>query len=359
MQMRKRLLSTISVLLGLFLFVAILYHIGWTEAFHQIRQLGVAGGVALLLSMGLAFALEAAAWRTILHAYEINSSRLKTLGAFASGYAVSYLTPSMYLGGELVRAHLIHRDTSAPGTKITATIIVERLLNGAAMISFIVLASLFGSSTDLLPSVQKWMLYLWAAGGMAFIGLWILSFTRNYMWISRSIFALRRVLPGKEWLTKVGEKVAAVEIEIHAAFTYRLRRTGIAFALSLSSALLIYLRPQIFFYFTEGRLLSGGELFLIFAFCIFLTGVLWITPGGIGIAEVGMVGFLGLLGISQGGALAFAFAVKGIELILLSLGFTYLMHRGLTRMVGRRSVSISPPRSEVGVKGVVDESEWA
>jgi len=41
-----------------------------------------------------------------------------------SGYAVSYLTPTLYFGGEPFRALLVSDSTEAPTTRIFATIIV-------------------------------------------------------------------------------------------------------------------------------------------------------------------------------------------------------------------------------------------
>jgi uncharacterized membrane protein YbhN (UPF0104 family) len=94
----------------------------------------------------------------------------------------------------------------------------------------------------------------------------------------------------------------------------------------------MFLRPQVFFYFADQQLFSFAQLAIIFALIAVVSSVLWITPGGIGVFEGGMVGIFALLGISQGSAVAYGLALKMVELPLVGLGLLHLVGFGLLRI---------------------------
>ncbi|MFH1609143.1 MAG: SAM-dependent methyltransferase, partial [Candidatus Bipolaricaulota bacterium] len=66
-----------------------------------------------------------------------------------------------------------------------------------------------------------------------------------------------------------------------------------------------------------------------------LTTLLWLTPAGMGTAEGGRVGILGLVGISPQAAMAFSLTVRFIELSLVGAGLVYLSREGLLHMAGK------------------------
>jgi uncharacterized membrane protein YbhN (UPF0104 family) len=94
----------------------------------------------------------------------------------------------------------------------------------------------------------------------------------------------------------------------------------------------VYIRPQVFFHFSAGFTLSFPQLSLLFTLNILLSSFLWITPGGLGTGEAGMIGIFRLVApsISSGSVVAYSLIYKGAESILVVAGIVYLAQRGLS-----------------------------
>lgn len=323
-----------SIAIGLGLLGAILYYVGWQGIVREIYSLGWLGCLALAADYLLTFFFWALTWRIILRAYGIAAPWQSVLRALVSGYTVSYLTPSMYFGGEPVRVYVFSKEIGLPQPRLYATVLVAKLLEAVSLILFVLLGvfyALFAGGN--LSSVQRDSLFYGAIFFSFWVFLGVLNFTLNLGLATRLIRQLRRLLPWKGALAKAEEKVAEVEREIRQAFrqSSKLPATVLALSTSFVANLLIYLRPQIFFYFTQEKIFSLANLSLIYALSVVVAALFWITPGGIGIAEGGWIGILTLVGIGKAGAVAFALMLKGFELTFVILGVSLLMEFGLLR----------------------------
>ena len=322
----------LSVVLGFGLLAGVLYYVGWRQILAEMRDLGIPGILAVIGNVGLAMAAWIVCWWIILSSYGIRIPFGRIVGARTSGYAVSYLTPTLYFGGEPVRALLVSDATAAPTTRIFATIIVERFLGGLSMILFIMLGGFHAILSPSLPWSGKRLLM----AGTAFIAFWIfvglIDFAGNLKWISRVIRLLGRFVP--RWtkgMERAADKVSETEDEVYYAFTRQWKGTTAAFLVQLAATFFIYMRPQVFFHFSNGTHFSFPQLSLLFSFNILLSSFLWVTPGGIGTGEAGMIGIFRYVapGISSEGVVAYSLVFKFAETILVALGVYYLFHRGI------------------------------
>ncbi|MFQ6118006.1 MAG: lysylphosphatidylglycerol synthase transmembrane domain-containing protein [Candidatus Bipolaricaulia bacterium] len=316
----------LSIVVGLGILAAILYYVGWQEIVLEILALGWPGFAVLAGDFLLTFFFWALTWRIILRSYGINSPWWALLRALFSGFAVSYLTPSMYFGGEPIRVYILSKEIGISQPRLYATVLVTKLLEALSLVLFVLLGVFYALFAEQLPPIQRESLFY----GTIFLGFWVLlgvlNFTLNLYLGTRLIRGLGRLLPWKRAL----EKVKEVEGEIHQAFHGpKLLSTALALFTSFIANLLIYLRPQIFFYFSEERIFSFSDLSLLYALSVVLASLFWITPGGIGIAEGGRIGIFALVGIGEAGAVAFSF--KAVELIFVLLGISLLMQFGLLR----------------------------
>ncbi len=332
MKWKGPLVLTLSIAIGLGVLAAILYYVGWEMIVLEILALGWLGFFILTLNFVLTFSFWVLTWRIILISYGVDSTWRALFRALLSGYTVSYLTPSMYFGGEPVRVYLLSKEIGVPQPRLYATVFVSKLLEALSLVIFVLLGVFYALFVEHLPPIQrKSLLY-----GTVFLGFWvvlgILNFTLNLYLGTRLCRGLRRILPWKGTLQKALEKVKEVEEEIHRAFrSSNFLFTALAFLTSFIANLLIYLRPQIFFYFSQGKIFSFSNLSLLYALSVVLASLFWITPGGIGIAEGGRMGIFALVGIGEAGAVAFSFALKAVELIFVILGISFLMQFGLFR----------------------------
>lgn len=327
--MERGWLAAVLVLLGLGLFAVILVLAGPGAVWHQVQVLGPLGFLVMLGNDLLATGLWVVSWGVLLHAFGVGLPWRTVAGVSVAGFAVSYVTPVAYLGGEPMRAWLVSRRSGRPLTTVYATLLVDRLLAGLSLVTFAVLGGAFvltGPSFGLADKMKV------AAGLLVVataVGLGVLSFVHNYHWLSRIVAAPGRLRSTWRRPAAWAAKVREMENDVYTAFHRYLPYTALALILELLSFLCIYLRPQLFFYFTERRWFSLADLALYFNLNAILTTLLWMTPAGMGTAEGGRVGILSLVGISAQGAMAFSLTVRFMELLVVGAGLTYLSREGL------------------------------
>jgi len=336
---KQRLRFALSAVLGAGVLSGVLYFVGWRETLAEMQALGASGIAAVIANVLIPMAAWILCWWIILRSYDIHLPFRKIIGARLSGYAVSYITPTLYFGGEPVRAMMVADKEKAPATRVFATIIVERFLGGLSMIVFILIGGFYAVSSPSIPWSEKRVL----VAGIAFVTFWILvgliNFAFNLKWISRAIRLLGRVI--RRWrdvLGRAADKVSETEDEVFAAFTRNWKATVLAFAVQTAATYFIYMRPQVFFHFSSGLHFTFLQLSLIFSLNIVLSFFLWITPGGLGTSEAGMIGIFRLIlpGISSQGVVAYSLLYKFAEVLLVGAGVYVLLQRGLS-YVQRRS----------------------
>ena len=343
--MRRYLLVGL-IFLGLGVFVWLVLHSGPREIWEKARALP-------LWSLGLLFLVEflglcfwAASWGALLWAAGIRARPLTILSAATAGYAVSYLTPISYLGGEPVRGWLVLRKTGSAVPALAGTLVWDRVIAGLILLSFAAAGA--GMLLPFLSSSQR----IWALLGLFLLGtaviLGALSFALGWYWLSKILRFIARF--GKKLrprLENFAGKIAEMEGAMHQVFRLRPGHVFLAVLLQGLSFLCHYLRPFFYFLFEQGRWLSLRELGVYFNLNAFLSLFLWLTPAGVGTAEGGRVGILGLLGISPAEAMAFSLTYRFLELILVGLGLFVVVRVGAGPKV-RRGLGILRGLAEVG-----------
>lgn len=328
----------LSIAIGLAILMTVMYFVGWQNMFAEMVALGTLGIVSVLGNVVLSMTFWILCWWVILRSYGISLPLRSIIGARLAGYAVSYLTPTLYFGGEPVRAILVVGKSDAPTTRIFATIVVERFLGGLSMIVFILMGSFYALSSAEIPWEQRRLLAL----VIGFVTFWILvgliDFAGNLKWISRTIRMLGR--PFARWknaLERAANKVSETEDEVHFAFTKHWKGTLVAFLLQTVATFFVYTRPQFFFLFSAGLHFTVPQLSLIFSFTIVLSFFLWITPGGLGTAEAALVAVFALIvpAATSAGVVAYSLTFKLAESIFVAMGMVYVTKRGIQYMRSR------------------------
>lgn len=327
--MKNKLMLWGLVLLGFGILAVILYFVGLRNTLTNLLQLGWLGFLLLAGLVLLTLVSWALSWWVILRAYGINTSWRAVWRARLSGFAISYLTPSMYFGGEPVSVYLLTKTEHAPPTKITASVIVTKFLEGINLILFLYIGGFFALTTLPLPVRQEVTLLAGSLilGGLLSLGF--INFAGRRLWATRLLVFFKRILPARRFVGWVIERVRETEEYVFEAFRYHRRQTLIAFFVTLLATLCIYVRPLVFFYFSQKIVFSFAQLSLFFALSVLLGALFWLTPGGIGIFEGGMIGILSLAGIGAGGAVAFALSIRPLEFLAVGLGLFYMMGFGL------------------------------
>ncbi len=332
--LKKGLSYALSGVVGFGLLGGILYYAGWRSVLEQLGALHWDGMVAVAGAVLLGIVAGGLSWWVILRSYGIRLSISSVGGAWLSSWAVTYLTPSLYFGGEPVRALLVADRSRAPATRVVATIVVERVLGGLSLMIFVLIGIVCALASPQIGRLEKWIVVV----GVAFIVFWIaigmLNFAGNFKWISRAIRWLG--VPLARWrssFARAAAKVSETEDEIYDAFTRHRRGTLIAFLLQMLAAFFAYMRPQVFFHFSSDITFNFTQLSLLFTLNILLGFFLWITPGGIGMSEAAFIGIYKLVGVGKEGAVAFSLAFKCVEFVVVAIGVSYMLNRGIGRLV--------------------------
>ncbi|MGB9757921.1 MAG: flippase-like domain-containing protein [Candidatus Bipolaricaulaceae bacterium] len=326
----RRVLLALLLVLGLGVFAALVVLSGPREIWQAARSLPF---WALFLLFGLevlGLSFWAVSWQLLLLASGVRV-RLRTSWAAAlAGYAVNYITPGAYLGGEPVRGWIVVRQTGAAPTGVAGTLVWDRVIAGLVLLGF----ALFGAGLALpfLPSDQRFLVFF----GLLVLGLPIflgaLNFGFGWKWLSKIVSFF-----GRRWARscQFSQKVREMEEMMSDVF---LRQRGLVFGalfFQILSFLCHYVRPFFYFGLAQGRWLSWREMGVYFSLNSFLSLFLWLTPGGVGTAEGGRVGILGLLGITPAAALAFSLTYRFLELLLVGLGFAVVSWYGWGKRISR------------------------
>ncbi len=353
-EMRRKLLSTLFGFLGFFLFAFVLYLAGPMEVLGEIRKLGLEGAAGVLGSVIAALFFWGLSWKVLLSSLEIKPRWSRLFGALASGFAVSYLTPSAYLGGEPVRVVLVGKE-GTPLTEITATVVVERILAAMSTVLFASMGGFFVIGSPNISLFAKKVLLVSLGGLLLFVLFAFWSFVRNYRLLSRGFSALFALFPRVKFLQRASEKVREVEETAHKVLSRRPLHALLAFLFQSLAVFCNYMRPQIFFGLGQKTWLAFPQLSLYFSLNVVVSTFFWITPAGVGIAEGGRMAILGIIGITPERAVAFALTFRFLELIFVGIGIGYLVHRGVGFLGRRAARSRTPPAGTGSPKGGAKE----
>jgi uncharacterized protein (TIRG00374 family) len=333
-------------LVGLLLLAALVYISDPLLVWAELYAVGAWGLLVVLANVLCSLLAAMTSWYVLLRSAGILVPRASSAGAYICGYAVNYVTPVMYLGGEPVRVYLVARRTGVPMARVAATVVVERLLASLSVLAFVSIGIFFVlGSPGISPADKRWM-EIGLGIAVAFVLAVLFSFVRDYRWLSRLITWLAKHFSGRGRTLRAAARVAETEREVYVAFAQRLPHTLLALLLQLASVFFSYLRPQVFLHFTQSPLCTFPQLSFYFTLNFFLTMFLWITPGGVGIAEGGRMGIFSLIGMMPSQALAFSVLFRGAELIIVVVGLYLLAHQGVLRVIGQEAQNIPSGKPE-------------
>lgn len=335
MKLGRKTTTALSVVLGFAVLAAILWYIGPAKVVRQISALGWDGFALMISALVLTYFFWTLAWMVVMKGYDVVAPFSLSFWARIGSFAVSFLTPSMHFGGEPVRALVIERESDSPYSRIFATIVAERITMLAALVALILIGALMGIYTT-LPSDALIYLILISLIFVGLVSLLILNFYKKMFLFTKFIAFLKRKLIWTEILQRAEDGTRHLEKEIGMAFGQHIKHTGGAFLLDLVATVFMFIRPQIYFYFTQGRLFTIEELTLLFAMISVLSSFLWVTPGGIGVSEGGFIGIFAIFGISGSEAVAYSFSIKIIQLFFVGLGLALLARYGIMNLLFER-----------------------
>jgi uncharacterized protein (TIRG00374 family) len=294
----RRHLLLFVIFLSTLGYVAFSLWSGWRDVVEAVVRIGWWGTlVALTLSLAN-YLLRFLRWQMYLSSLGHRIAVLPSLRIYFAGFALT-VTPGK--AGEGIRSVFL-RPHGVTWPQSLAAFFAERYSD---LIAVVVLA---GAGFWIYPAARPVLIAL--AAFMAGVSTLLL----RPDWIARLRQVARRLLPAS--FGKGIEALAATAQNFAGFFRWRL------FALGLVLALLAWGAEAVAFYYVTG--LAGGKIGLpvavfIYAFAM-LVGAISFLPGGLGGAEVTMVGLLVLNGVPEAQAVAITVFVR-----LATLWFAVLL----------------------------------
>ncbi len=332
--MKKNLFVILSGVIGVILVVLIFYFFNVVGIFSNVREVGLLGAGIFIGNAFLILLIGSISWQIILKSYGHNLPFKDVLIAKFIGSSISYLTPSMYIGGEPVKIYILGKKFRLSMTKIGASVVVDKFLELGAVLFYIFL----GSVWTLIDYNLSWQVY-WSLVGINILfalgmGLLLFSFLFQSRYLSRSVILIGRIKPFSKTISRIEPIIAKVEGEVFSAFRQHKRTTLFAFLLDLLAGGLILIKPSIFFWFLN-TVFSLSPLALLYA----LTHIILafqLTPGALGIFELGEVGIYRLIGVGSQRALAYSLMVRITDLIAVAVAGGLGVHLGVKYFWGKK-----------------------
>ena len=332
--MKKNLPIILSGAAGVILLVLLFYFFNVIKIFSNVREVGLLGAGVFIGNAFLILLIGSISWQIVLKSYGHNIPFKDVLTAKLIGSSISYLTPSMYIGGEPVKIYILGKKFRLSMTKIGASVVVDKFLELGASLFYIFLGSIWTLIDYNLP----WQIY-WALVGINILfafgmGLLLFSFLFQNRYFSRLVNLIGRIKPLSKTMSKIEPTIAKVEGEVFSAFRQQKRNTLFAFLLDLLAGGLIFIKPSIFFWFLH-TVFSLSQLALLYALTHIILA-LQFTPGSLGIFELGEVGIYQLVGVGSQQALAYSLMVRITDLIGVAVAGGLGVHVGVKYFWGKK-----------------------
>jgi len=332
--MKRNIFILLSTAVGIVLLILMFYLIGVEQVFSSMREIGFTGAAIFIANALFVLFISALSWQLILNSYGYHLPFRDVMVARVIGFAVSYLTPSIYIGGEPLRIYLISKKHSLSMPRVGATVIVSKFLELGAGLFFIYLGSICALIEYKLPlNIYLTILVVNVIFGVG-AGIILRAFICQNKIFTYLANLLGRIKSFSNPINKIKPDISEVEEGIFLAFSEHRRETLFAFGLNLVGELLIFLKPAIFFYFLK-IILKFSQLALLFALTHLLLA-LQFTPGALGIFELGEIGIFRLVGIGPEKVLAFTLMVRIADFIGVGIAAAFGLHLGLKTLLGAK-----------------------
>ena len=136
--MKRIALFFISIFVGIILFIGVIWKVGVKEVYATIAKFTLVELIVILFFALAQFLVQIWRWQLILKTRGHKISFKKLFIAKLVGFSVSYVTPTVFLGGEPVRAYVLNKETNTKFSEGLASIVIDKILDFSYTIPFII-----------------------------------------------------------------------------------------------------------------------------------------------------------------------------------------------------------------------------
>jgi len=328
--MAKISLGFLSFIAGFGILGFVIFTIGAGKIAEVFLQFSPWGFIPLIVLTVIIHIVSALKWQYLLRAMDIRISLLPLTKMWLVGYAVSYVTPVVYIGGEIFRAYLLRERYGVPWARALSSIFIDKVIEAAVWITVIFAGAavlIFQSGTTSLSRYIAISL----ASILFFAGFLVVVYIFSFRKKSLVHFWFAKILKSQNSTT--GKFLRDIEKDFFSFFSSE-NRTHIlgVTRLALIKYFLLLVRNIFLFYYLVGALsISASIIALGFSYLSFTVP----TPAAIGVQEGLLSLVLQRVGFEAGIGTVFTLLLRGAEIIMVGFGLYFLMRWGLGKFAFR------------------------
>ncbi len=323
--MKKIIFFIVSGVIGIALFIGVIYKVGVTSIWQTITGFSFARWFVILFLYFLAFIITQYRWKIILKSEGHDLPMSKLFPSKIVGYAVDYFTPSPNAGfGESFRALVLKKDAGVPFSDGLASVIIDKMMDFSFGLPFL----LFSIFYVLMKFSLSWKsIAILLIVGLTFIFLIILFYYKTLR--SRDFFgAIIRFLQLHRlaFVAKFMDKIGKLELIIIRFFNRDRKALWQGLGLSVLGGLMTLLAMW-FIMISIG--LHATLLHVVLVSTLTIITFLLPIPGSFGSTETGEALIFSVIGFSPESGVAFSLIFRSVDFLKVIIGFLFLSHFGI------------------------------
>lgn len=328
--MAKTSLGLLSFVVGFAILGLVVLTVGAGEIAGVFLRFSPWGIIPLLALTVVIHIVSALKWQYVLRAMDVQVPLIPLVKIWLVGYAVSYVTPIVYIGGEYFRAYILRERYGVPWPRALSSIFVDKVIEATVWITVIFLAAaalVFQSGTVSLGKVIAVSLATALFFGVLLAAVYIFSFRKK----SLVRFWFGKILKSKNSATE--NFLGDIERDLFAFFSGKNKANILGVTrLAILKYVLLFVRNVFLLYYLLGAIsISGSIIGLGFSYVSFMAPI----PAAIG-AQEGLLSLVfARVGFEAGTGAAFTLLLRIAEVIMLGFGIYFLVRWGLGKVAFR------------------------
>lgn len=310
----------ISLLIGLLLFILVIYKTGLRQIINDFRTISLVNFLILMALRLVYWISRTINWKLIIDDQDKKYPFSALLSARLADHAISYLTPSNLFGGEPVRAMM------TPGTnrrRALATVIVDKTIELVSIISFTIIGVIVAISRIKMPGKMKVVFLTFSFGAAIFLFFLVIKQKKGFFTWLVKLLAKIKIKP--RIIQRSQEKI--VELDHHISNYYR-HHPKLFFKAYAFYALTFFIwtyEIYLTLVYMDTPRITLLKSFLIITLTT-IAAVIPTIPGALGINELTNVAVFVLLGLSPEKGVSLSLVRRVIALIYAGLGLLCLSY---------------------------------
>lgn len=324
--MAKILFGIATFFLGVIILGIVVAIIGADKILEVFFEFSPWGLIPLILLTFIGNLISVIKWRYILLVRGFKVGIIAMFKVWLIGYALGYITPVVYIGGELFRGFILKEKYAVPWRASLASIVIDKISESVVWISIIFVGAIMfltqPEASDFSKIISASIL------GMLFL---VAAVMLIYVFIMRRTRIIYKFIlkPLRLEKAKGLNLVYEVEKDFLDFFTARNRRHLIwVFNVSIVKYIILWLRNVFLIYYLIGMFSPGGGImalgFLYFSYTLPI-------PAALGAQEAILSAVFSGVGLDASLGAVFSFLLRAAELLMVGFGIYYLMRWGFSK----------------------------